>query len=69
MLFGSPRAAKIIDDVCAINGGNEFFKYFKNIYPKKHELKKEHKGRHATFLDLYIDIKDIIFIYKLFDKR
>ena len=33
------------------------------------ELKIEHHGEHATFLDLDITIKGNIFVYKLFDKR
>ena len=33
------------------------------------ELKCEHQGTHATFLDLDINITDGIFTYKLFDKR
>ena len=72
---GSPRAFKyhgtgrFIDDLCAINDGHEFSKSFRNIYPKELELKIEHQGTHATFLDLDITIKDNIFIYKLFDKR
>ena len=33
------------------------------------ELKVEHHGEHATFLDLDIRIEDNIFVYKLFDKR
>ena len=42
---------------------------FKEIYPKELELKLEHHGNHATFLDLDIEIKDDMFVYKLFDKR
>ena len=33
------------------------------------ELKVEHHGNHATYLDLDITIKANIFVYKLFDKR
>ena len=33
------------------------------------QLKCEHQGTHATFLDLDIPIVDCIFVYKLFDKR
>ena len=73
--LGSQKAYKFhgtgrfIDDLCAINDGNEFYKSFKNIYPHDLELKVEHQGTHATFLDLDITIKDNIFVYKLFDKR
>ena len=46
-----------------------FLENFKDIYPEELELKLEHHGTHATFLDLDIEIKDGIFVYKLFDKR
>ena len=39
------------------------------IYPPELELKVEHQGMHATFLELDINIIDNMFVYKLFDKR
>ena len=72
---GSPAAynfhsvGRFIDDLCALNDRDEFGNSFKTIYPQELELKVEHKGDHATFLDLDITIKDGIFVYKLFDKR
>ena len=33
------------------------------------ELKCEHQGSHATFLDIDISINDGIFVYKQYDKR
>ena len=33
------------------------------------ELKVEHHGQHATFLDLEINIRQGLFVYKLYDKR
>ena len=72
---GSDRAFKyhgtnrFIDDLIAINDNNDFLRSFKEIYPPQLELKVEHSGTHATFLDLDITIKDGIFVYKLFDKR
>ena len=39
------------------------------IYPKELELKLEHQGSNAKFFDLDIEIKDGVFVYKLFDKR
>ena len=33
------------------------------------QLKVEHSGTNATFLNLDITVKDGVFIYKLFDKR
>ena len=38
-------------------------------YPPELDIKVEHQGTHATFLNLYISIKDFIFIYKPFYKR
>ena len=61
--------SRFIDDLIAINDSDEFSKCFKNIYPAQLELKLEHQGHHATFLDLDITIKDGVFVYKLFDKR
>lgn len=60
---------RFIDDKCCINGSREFATSFPNIYPPSLELKLEHQGNHATFLDLDITIVDGIFVYKLFDKR
>ena len=73
--LGSTRAynfhsvGRFIDDLCAINDRDDFFKHYKEIYPAELELKVEHHGTHATFLDLDISIKDGTFVYKLFDKR
>ena len=60
---------RFIDDKSCINGSKEFANSFHNIYPPSLELKLEHQGDHATFLDLDITIVDGIFVYKLFDKR
>ena len=60
---------RFIDDLCAVNDGDLFGKVYKNIYPEELELKLEHSGSHATFLNLDFTIKDGIFIYKLFEKR
>ena len=72
---GSVRAylyhatSRFIDDLCAINDRGEFLKSHNEIYPPELELKLEHHGTSATFLDLHIQIVDGKFIYKLFDKR
>ena len=63
------NACRFIDDECNINDSGEFARSYKEIYPKELQLKCEHQGTHATFLDLYIQIVDDIFVYKLFDKR
>ena len=60
---------RFIDDLCAINDGNLFQSVYREIYPDELELKIEHAGSHASFLNLDISIKDGIFVYKLFDKR
>ena len=60
---------RFIDDLCAINDNLEFNGSFKDIYPPELELKVEHLGNHATFLDIDIKIENGKFIYKLFDKR
>ena len=46
-----------------------FLTSFKKIYPNELELKVENQGNHASFLDLDIEIKDSVFVRKLFDKR
>ena len=60
---------RFIDDLCALNDGGEFGRVHQFIYPDELELKVEHFGDHASFLNLNIKIKDGIFVYKLYDKR
>ena len=60
---------RFIDDLCALNDGGEFGRLHQQIYPDELELKVEHSGSHASFLNLDITIKDGIFVYKLYDKR
>ena len=60
---------RFIDDLCAINDGGEFGKACLEIYPKELELKVEHQGTHACFLNLDISVLDNMFVYKLYDKR
>ena len=60
---------RFIDDLCAINDGNLFQSVYKDIYPDELELKVEHTGTRASFLNLDISIVDGIFVYRLFDKR
>ena len=62
-------ATRFIDDECNLNDGGEFGRSFQQIYPSELELKCEHHGTHATFLDLDINVFNGIFVYKLFDKR
>ena len=61
---------RFIDDLVAINDGNEFLKCFQEIYPPELELKKENiTNTEATFLDLHLSIRNGAFITKLYDKR
>ena len=60
---------RFIDDLCALNDGGEFGRVYRDIYPNELDLKVEHSGVHASFLNLDITIKDGIFVYKLYDKR
>ena len=61
---------RFIDDLIAINDGNEFCNSFLQIYPKELQLNKENDSdNHATFLDLDITITDNKFVTKLYDKR
>ena len=63
------NAFRFIDDECNLNDSSEFSKSYLEIYPQHLQLKREHHGVHATFLELDITAEDNIFIYKLFDKR
>ena len=63
------NAARFIDDECNLNDCGEFGRSFHLIYPSELDLKCEHNGHHATFLELDISIVDGLFIYKLYDKR
>ena len=63
------HATRFIDDECNLNDSGEFGLSYHLIYPKDLQLKCEHQGNHATFLELDITITDGIFVYKLFDKR
>ena len=63
------NGSRFIDDLNAMNDGGEFERSFKEIYPIELELKKEHGGSSATFLDLQIQISNRQFISSLFDKR
>ena len=54
----------------AINDGDEFEKYYSEIYPSELELKKENFiNTESSFLELSISISDHSFHTKLYDKR
>ena len=66
--FNFKSAFRFIDDACTINNSDAFNESYQEIYPPELQLKCEHSGDHATFLEL-VTIVDGIFVYKLFDKR
>ena len=60
---------RFIDDLLSLNDGSTFEKHYKDIHPRKLELKKENKSNPcASFLDLYIYIENGEFHIRLFDK-
>ena len=63
------NASRFIDDEKNLNDGGEFGRSYHQIYPSYLQLKCEHQGTHATFMDLEINVCDGIFVYKLYDKR
>ena len=68
---GSPHGYKFhgtsrfTDHLCTINDDGKFCSSYKYIHAQQLELKLEHKGKHAKFLDLDITIEDNVFVYKL----
>ena len=60
---------RFIDDLCTLNDGGVFGDVFQDIYPPELDLKLEHSGTHGTFLNLDIEVREGIFVYKLYDKR
>ena len=64
------RVFRFIDDLLAINDGNEFENYYSDIYPSELELQKENVTNSETsFLELSIHLVDHTFVTKLYDKR
>ena len=55
--------------MCAINDGGEFGCTNAEIYPKELEIKLEHQGTYASFLNLDNIIVYGKLVYKLYDKR
>ena len=52
-----------------LNYGGVFNDVYKDIYPPELQIKVEHFGTYATFLNLHITVKNGVFVHKLFDKR
>ena len=62
-----PGTSRFIDDLCTINDDDKFSSY-KCVHPKQSELKLEHQGKLAAFLDLDRTVDDNIFVYKFWHK-
>ena len=61
---------RFIDDLIAINDNDQFLKSYKEIYPQQMDLKVENQGTmKASHLDLDLEIKDCVFISRLYDKE
>ena len=61
---------RYIDDLLALNDGQSFDRYYRDIYPEELQLNKENEEDDNTnFLDLHIRIEDGVFTTQLFDKR
>ena len=52
-----------------LNDSGEFSKSFHVIFPNELQPKRKHQGLHITFLDPDITVVDVIYKYKLYDKR
>ena len=61
---------RYIDDLLALNDGQSFETFFKDIYPEELQLNKENDNSSNTnFLDLHISIENGVFTTRLYDKR
>ena len=60
---------RFIDDLGTLNDGGVLNDVYKDIYLPESQLKIEHCGAHATFLNTDITVKDGVFVYRLFDKH
>ena len=60
---------RFLDDLLTINDNGLFEASHHTIYPEGLELKLEHSGTHASFLNIDITVVENQFLYKLFDKR
>ena len=58
-----------MDDLGTLNYGGVFNDVYKDIYPPELQIKVEHFGTYATFLNLHITVKNGVFVDKLFDNR
>ena len=60
---------RFIDDLGTLKDGGLFNDVYKETYSPVLRLKVEHSGTHATLLNLCINVKAEVHVYKLFDKR
>ena len=56
---------RFIDDLGTLNDGGVFNDIYKDIYPPELQLKVEHSGTYATFLNLDITLKDGVFLIRV----
>jgi hypothetical protein len=64
------RVQRYLDDLLLVNGGDVMDKYAKDIYPSELVLKKENNDDQlASFLCLFLTIKNNKLRYTLYDKR
>ena len=60
---------RFIDDLINLNGQNNFDRFYREIYPKELELKRENVDiKEGSFLDLFISISNDKFVTKLMIK-
>ena len=52
-----------IHDLGTLNDGDVSNDVYKDIYPLELQLKVEHSGTHATFLNLEVTVKGGVFVY------
>ena len=63
------NTGRFLDDLLTINDDGLFQEVYGTIYPDELELKIEHSGTYAPFLNIEITVAENQFIYKLLDKR
>lgn len=64
------KCSRYIDDIIFFNSSNTFDKIKTDIYPKELILNKENDSYDkASFLDIQIEVKDKIYVTKLYNKR
>ena len=69
-IYKLKHVARYLDDMILFDNDDVFEKYKDSIYPKELILKCENDDeKEASFLDLYLTVKNDKFVYKIYDKR